>query len=471
MGSLESSLGDRGLAGPRAGATATGIPQTKWARTVDGACIAYQDIGSGPTTLVVVHGWVSHLEIYWEQPRYARFMRRLARNVRILVFDKRGIGMSDRFTHAPTLETRMDDVRAVMDDAGVERAAVIGWGTGGPALAVLFAATYPDRTVALLIDGEVRGRRGDDFPWGQTDEEFEDSLAALTSVWGDDDHAHAFAQAGEYDPGDDEAFLRWGTRLARFSATPASYEAFQRMWFDTDVTDVLAAVRVPTAVLYRSDDRVYGKPYALYTSQRIPGSSLIALPGKEGVWWVEEPEPFVSAVEHFLSSVRREEAELDRVLATVLFTDVVCSTEKAAEAGDTRWNELLGRHHSTVRAMLARYRGTEVKTMGDGFLATFDGPARAVKCAQGICEADRPLDLEVRAGCHTGEIELLGADVGGIAVHIGARNAALAQPSEVLVSSTVRDLVAGSGLQFTERGEHELKGVPGSWRLYAVQTP
>jgi class 3 adenylate cyclase/pimeloyl-ACP methyl ester carboxylesterase len=471
MGSLERSIGDRGLASPRDGATAARIPQTQWARTVDGACIAYQDIGSGPTALVVIHGWVSHLEVYWEQPRYARFIRRLSRNLRVLVFDKRGIGMSDRFTSAPTLETRMDDVRAVLDAAGVDRAAVFGWGTGGPPLAVLFAATYPDRAIALLIDGEVRDRRGDEFPWGQTDEEFEESLTHLVATWGDDDHAREFAQAGEYDPGDDEAFRLWGARLARFAATPASYEAFERMWFETDVTDVLPAVRVPSAVLYKTGERGYGEDYARYTSQRIPGCRLIPVPGETGVWWVEEPEPFASAVEEFVSSVRREEAELDRVLATVLFTDIVGSTDKACQMGDASWQELLQKHHNAVRAMLGRYRGTEVKTMGDGFLATFDGPARGVRCAQGICEAVKPLGLEVRAGCHTGEIELSGGDVGGIAVHIGARIAALAGPSEVLVSSTVKDLVAGSGLQFAERGENELKGVPGSWRLYAVKNP
>jgi class 3 adenylate cyclase/pimeloyl-ACP methyl ester carboxylesterase len=447
----------------------TGIPKIRWARSVDGACLAYQDFGGGPLTLVVIHGWVSHLEIYWEQPRYVRFMRRLARNLRILVFDKRGTGMSDRFTHPPTLETCMEDVRAVMDAAGVERAAIFGWGTGGPPLAVLFAATYPDRAVALLTDGEVRDRRGDDFPWGLSDEEFEADLRIATSTWGDDDHADQFARDGGYDPGGDESFLLWGTRMARCAATPASYEAFQRMWFDTDVTQVLGAVRVPSAVFYKGEDPDWGEPHALYTAQRIPGSQLIGVPGKESVWWAEDPEPFVSAVEDFLSSVRREEAELDRVLATVLFTDVVCSTEKAADVGDADWKELLDRHNQAVRALLARYRGTEVKTMGDGFLATFDGPARAVHCATGICAAVRPLGLEVRAGCHTGEIELLGADVGGIAVHIAARVAALADPSEVLVSSTVKDLVAGSGLQFTERGEHELKGVPGRWKLFACQ--
>jgi class 3 adenylate cyclase len=447
---------------------ATVIPKIRWARSADGACIAYQDFGRGPLTLVVIHGWVSHLEIYWEQPRYVRFMRRLARGLRILVFDKRGTGMSDRFTHPPTLETCMEDVRAVMDAAGVERAAILGWGTGGPPLAVLFAATYPDRTIALLIDGEVRDRRADDYPWGWSDEEFEEDLKTSTSTWGDDDHADRFARDGGYDPGGDEAFLLWGTRMARCAATPASYEAFERMWFDTDVTDVLAAVRVPSVVFCRSDDPIWGERHALYASRRIPGSRLLSVPGRESVWWVEDPESFVSAVEGFLSSVRAEEAELNRVLATILFTDVVCSTEKAVQVGDAGWRHVLDRHNAAVRALIARYRGDEVKTLGDGFLATFDGPARAVRCAEGICEAVKSLGLEVRAGCHTGEIELLGADVGGNAVHNGAPIAAHARPSEVLVSSTVKDLVAGSGLVFEDRGDHRLKGVPETWRLYAV---
>jgi class 3 adenylate cyclase/pimeloyl-ACP methyl ester carboxylesterase len=455
------------------------IPQTRWARTVDGACIAYQDLGEGPVTLVVIHGWVSHLEIYWEQPRFARFMRRLAKNMRVLHFDKRGVGMSDRLSEPPGLDVQMDDVRAVMDAAGVERAAVFGWGTGGPPLACMFAATSPERVLALCIDAEIGSDSS--FPWGISSEENEERLSRLSAVWGDDEHAGEFVRQGF---GSSEAtlalatdaeFLRWSGRFMRCAATPASYEAFDRMWYATDVSDALASIHVPTLVVGKTAD--VGAPWGGavdYCAAHIAGARRTLVPGSEGVVWVEDPEPLVSTLETFISSVRHEESALDRMLATVMFTDVVGSTDRACEVGDACWTDLLEKHNATVRAFLARYRGTEVKTTGDGFLATFDGPARAVKCAQAICEAVKPLGLEVRAGCHTGEIEMLGdagagsADVGGIAVHIGARVGALAGPSEVLVSSTVKDLVAGSGLVFEDRGEHELKGVPEPWHLYAA---
>ena len=450
------------------------IPQIRWATTVDGASIAYQDFGRGPITLVVIHGWVSHLEIYWEQPRYARFMRRLARNMRVLVFDKRGIGMSDR-TLASDLETRMDDVRAVMDAAGVERAAVLGWGTGAPCLAAFFAASQPERVLALIADGEFSCRREPDYPFGLTPEEEGASNTNLSAHWGDPSHAAEFVRDGYGDrpgdaPFDDQAFLDWNARLARFSATPTTFVEFDRTTYETDVRDILPSVHVPTASLWKPGWDDEAKSLAVYNADLIAGAKLIKFAGGANVIWIEDPEPCVAAIEGFLTSVRREEEDLDRMLATVLFTDVVGSTKQAAELGDARWRELLERHCTTVRALLARYRGIEVKTMGDGFLATFDGPARAVRCAQGICEAVKPLGIEVRAGCHTGEIELMGADVGGIAVHIGARVGALARPSEVLVSSTVKDLVAGSGLAFADRGEHELKGVPGSWQLYAAES-
>jgi class 3 adenylate cyclase/pimeloyl-ACP methyl ester carboxylesterase len=451
-------------------------PKTRWARTADGASIAYQELGEGPQTLVVVHGWVSHLELYWEEPKFARFMHRLARTMRVVHFDKRGTGLSDRLTGPLDIGVRIDDLRAVMDAAEVERAPLYGWGTGGPPVAIVFASTYPERTSALIIDGEISTRRTNDYPWGLTEGGLDLTVETLTARWGEEEGVW---DATRFGMGEDSAqhppldapFVTWMAKFFRFAETPVSYEAFERMWFDTDVRDVLPTVHVPTAVLYKSDDAEWGRDHAAYTADRIPGATLIEVPGVAFVPWVEEPEPLVSAIEEFLSSVRREEAELDRVLATVLFTDVVGSTEKACKVSDACWQGILQKHDNAARAMLARYRGTEVKTLGDGFLATFDGPARAVKCAQAICEAVKPLGLEVRAGCHTGEIELLGADVGGIAVHIGARIAALAGPSEVLVSSTVKDLVAGSGLQFAERGEHELRGVPGSWRLYAAGTP
>ena len=457
----------------------TDVPETRWARTVDGACIAYQDLGSGPITLLVVHGWVSHLEVYWEQPRYVRFLRRLSRNLRVLVFDKRGIGMSDRVSGAPDLSVLLDDVRAVMDAAGVEKAALLGWGGPGPELAAFFAATYPERTVCFALQGDLHYREESDYPWGVTHEAFEHDLVRLLEAWGSDAGANEFVRWGygsmrwgpdghlDLPPYSDPGFLRWNAKLARYSATPASYEAFDRMWFGTDVRPILRAVSVPTAVFFSQDDED-DERLARVQAGMIPGALAVPIATTSEVIWVPEPEPIVAAIERFIASVRQEEADLDRMLATVLFTDIVGSTGKACAAGDASWTDLLEKHNAIVRAFLARYRGNEIKTTGDGFLATFDGPARAVKCAQGICEAVRPLGIEVRAGCHTGEIERIGADVGGVAVHIGARVGALAGPSEVLVTSTVKDLVAGSGLAFQDRGEHQLKGVPETWRLYAL---
>jgi class 3 adenylate cyclase len=451
----------------------TGVPRTRWARTADGACIAYQDLGSGPVTLLVVHGWVSHLEVYWEQPRYVRFLTRLSRHLRVLVFDKRGIGMSDRVEGTPDLGVLLDDVRAVLDAAGVERAALLGWGGPGPELAAFFAATYPERTLCLTLDGFLHERLETDYPWGDSEAAFEAGLSEILESWGEPDGAEAFVKYGygrtQEAPYDEPEFRAWNLKLARFAATPASYEAFERMWYATDVRPLLPSVATPTAIVYdRSDPE--DQEFARVQAASIPIATLLPVASPAAVIWVNDPEPIVSAIEAFIASVEHEEAVLDRRLATVLFTDLVGSTQKACRLGDARWAELLERHNSLVRAFLARYRGSEVKTTGDGFLATFDGPARAVTCAQAICGAVQPLGLEVRAGCHTGEVEVLGADVGGIAVHIGARICALAAPSEVLVSSTVKDLVAGSGLVFEDRGDHGLKGVPGTWRLHRALT-
>jgi len=452
----------------------TNVPQTHWARTVDGACIAYQDLGEGPVTLLVVHGWVSHLEVYWEQPRYVRFLRRLSRNLRVLVFDKRGIGMSDRVAGTPDIGVLADDVRAVMDAAGTERAALLGWGGPGPELAAFFSATHPERTLCWVHCGALHNRQEPDYPWGQPQDEYEADLAAFLREWGSEEQARAFISEGYLNgseatgaPYNEPDFIAWNAKLARFAATPASYEAFERMWTETDIRPLLGSISTPTAVLYSSLDR-QDEELARFEASLIPVAQLIGVATPPAVIWVNEPEAIVSAIERFVESVRHEEAELDRMLATVLFTDVVGSTDKACRVGDACWTELLEKHDQMVRAFLARYRGDEVKTTGDGFLATFDGPARAVKCAHGICEAVRQLGLEVRAGCHTGEIEQSGADVRGVAVHIGARVGALAGPSEGLVTSTVKDLVAGSGLVFDDRGEHRLKGVPEAWHLYAL---
>jgi class 3 adenylate cyclase len=456
------------------------LPKTRWATTTDGASIAYQVIGDADQTVVVIHPWTSHLEVYWEQPRFARFMRRLAHDLRVVHMDKRGWGMSDRISGTPDVSLLMDDVRAVMDEAGTEQAALFGWGgTGGAPLAALFAATYPERTPALILDGQLFSPRPPDHRTGTDDGSTAEYGSSLADIWGDEDHATTsahmcFGDRPEDCPVEDQAFLRWWAKLMRYSCTPTGMSAFGEMWDAIDIRPALASIHVPTAVLCKIDAPEIGRPtedqrdWAEFNVAHIAGARLIEVPGAAHVIWVEDPEPYVSAIEGFLRSVQDEEAILDRMLATVLFTDIVGSTDKACELGDRGWTELLERHNQVVRAMLARYRGVEVKTTGDGLLATFDGPARAVKCAQAVVEAVRPLGLEVRAGCHTGEIELLGADVGGVAVHIGARVAALAGPSEVLVSSTVKDLVAGSGLVFEDRGAHALKGVPESWRLYSV---
>jgi class 3 adenylate cyclase len=435
------------------------IPVTRWAKTIDGAYIAYQDFGEGPVTLVVIHGWITHLEVLWEQPRCARFMQRLARGMRILHFDKRGTGMSDRFSRPPSLETRMDDIRAVMDTAGVERAALFAWGDGGPPLAAFFAGAHPERTVALCIDPHIHLRRSHDYPFEETEEEFEARLSRYILSWGD--------EQSQFDASvPDAEFARWEAKMSRFGATPGSMAALSRMWFETDVRDILTTIQVPTLVLSTEAPWAAPEP-AAYVAERIPGARIANIAGYDP-FSVDNPELFVSTIESFLASVRREEVDLDRVLATILFTDIVDSAAKAVALGDRTWKELVERHHSAVRTLLARYRGTEVDTAGDGFFASFDGPARAVLCARAILEAVKAFGLEVRAGVHIGEVESINDKVGGVAVTIGARVGSLAGGSEVLVTQTVKDLVAGSGLVFESRGDHELKGIPGEWRLYAV---
>jgi class 3 adenylate cyclase/pimeloyl-ACP methyl ester carboxylesterase len=454
------------------------VPETRWATTVDGASIAYQDLGEGPVALVVIHGWISHLEVYWEQPRFARFMRRLSRNMRVLHFDKRGTGMSDRIAHAPDLESRLDDVRAVVDAAGVERVALLGWGSGGPPLALFFAATHPERTIAVCTDGEILFKRTSDYPWGLDEEEEDQATAAMMATWGQAEKQRGFVELGFGSSATsgpelalDPNFLSWCAKFARYSATPTSYAAFDWMWFETDIRAVLGAVQASVAVFYKTQatDSDWGsQQHAAYLAERIPTSRLIGIEGAAPVVWIEEPEPLVSAIEAFLATAQREEANLDRVLATVLFTDIVASTDTAVRMGDRAWKQVVERHHATVRTLLGRYRGTELDTAGDGFYASFDGPARAVRCAQAIVKAVHRMGLEVRAGLHTGEVEIVDGKPGGIAVSIGARIASQACASEVLVSQTVKDVVVGSGLSFEPRGTQSLKGVPGEWRLFAA---
>jgi pimeloyl-ACP methyl ester carboxylesterase len=440
-------------------------PETRYARSGD-VSIAYQVVGDGPIDLVFVMGWVSHLDWFWEEPSFARFLKRLASFSRLILFDKRGTGLSDRLPteRLPTLEERMDDVRAVMDAVGSERAALLGVSEGAP-LCALFAATYPERTRALtIVGGYARRLRADDHPWAPTREEREELISHMQEAWGTPVLLADRAPSVEHD----EGFRRWWADYLRLSASPGAVVALTRMNMDIDLRHVLPAVRVPTLVLHRVGDRSIDVAYGRYLAEHIPQAKFVALPGEDHLPFVGDQEEILGEIEEFLTG-ERHEPPLDRVLATVVFTDIVGSTQKAAELGDAPWRDLLDRHDALVRRALQRHRGREVGTAGDGFLAAFDGPARAVRFAQEAGTAVRTLGLELRAGVHTGEVEVAGDDLRGIAVHIGARVASEAGAGEVLVSQTVKDLVAGSGLEFEDRGAHELRGVPGTWRIYRLR--
>jgi len=432
--------------------------------------IAYQVVGEGPFDLVFVPGSVSHVELAWQVGVQASFLRRLASFCRLIRFDKRGTGMSDRVTGIANLETRMDDVRAVMDAVGSRRAALLGASEGGP-MSVLFAATYPERVWALVLYGTfARLRWAPDYPSGDTDEALERELQDDLDFWLHPERASNWA--AQYAPSlDAEAAHAWATYLRR-SASPGDVEALHRMVCEIDVRHVLSSITVPTLVLNRSGESTSIVGGSRYLAERIEGARHVEMEGSDHSMSAGDPEPVLEAIESFLADAwagaQNQASEPDRVLATVLFTDIVGSTRKAVELGDARWRELLEAHHTLIRRQLVRFRGRELDTAGNGFFASFDGPARAIRCASAISEAVREVGLEVRAGLHTGECELVDGKIGGIAVHIGARVAKEAQPGEVLVSSTVKDLVAGSGLQFRERGAAELKGVPGSWQLYAA---
>ena len=436
-------------------------PRTQYAKSGD-VSIAYQVVGDGPIDLVLVPGFVSHLDVDWDDPRHAHFLRRLASFSRLIRFDKRGTGLSDRPGGMPDLETRMDDVRAVMDAAGSERAALFGYSEGGP-MSVLFAATYPEKTTALALYGTYAKRQDpdDEYPWARSREARQQYAKQVEEDWGWE------ADMRRMCPGADEAMASWWAARARASASPGAARDLILMNSLIDVRPVLPTVQAPTLVMHRTGDLDSSVDEGRYVAAHIPGARFVELPGDDHVPWIDADQ-VVDEIEEFLTGVRPAH-EPDRVLATVLFTDIVGSTERAAELGDRRWRELLEAHNAAVRRDLARYGGREVDTAGDGFLATFDGPARGIRAACAIRDSVRGLGLELRAGLHTGECELANGKVRGIAVHTGARVAALAGPGEVLVSSTVRDLVAGSGIAFEERGEHELKGVPGTWRLYAAQ--
>jgi pimeloyl-ACP methyl ester carboxylesterase len=440
-------------------------PETHFAKSGD-VSVAYQVVGEGPLDLVLVHGWVQSFDAGWEIEPIERFYLRLASFSRLILFDKRGIGLSDRVAldDLPSLETRMDDMRAVMDDVGVQRAAVFGHSEGA-AMSGLFAATYPERTQALVMaGGAARMRWAPDYPLGQTDDAIAELERAIVDNWGPDLIRSMLRELGP-SIADDEELVQAHTRAALRAASPAAAAALTRMSTAIDIRHVLPAIRVPTLVLHRTDEAM--ADLSRYMGDRIPGAKIVELPGRDHMPWLGDQDAAIDEIEEFLTGVRPHPA-LDRVLATVLFTDIVGSTELAADLGDRRWRRLLEQHNSLIRRELSRFRGRELGTAGDGFLATFDGPGRAIACAVSIRDGARALGLRIRFGLHTGELELDGSEVRGIAVHTGARVAAQAGPGEVLASSTVKDLVAGSGLQFEDRGSHELKGVPGEWRLYAV---
>jgi class 3 adenylate cyclase len=439
-------------------------PQTRFTRSGN-VHIAYQVVGEGPLDLVYVPGWVSHVELAWEEPALASFLGRLASFSRLILFDKRGTGLSDRVPDAqlPTHEERMDDLRAVMDAAGSERAAIFGFSEGGN-LATLFAATYPQRTTALITFGCFAKRIwAPDYPWAPTREQRERDYDVVARNWG------ASMDLSTLIPSKigDEAFTRKLATYLRRAASPGAAAALLRMNTQLDIRAVLPAIRVPTLVLHRVGDLDANIEEGRFIARRIPGARFVELPGSDHLVWVGDQDSVLDEVQEFLTGVRPV-SDMDRVLATVLFTDIVGSTETAARLGDRAWRELLDSYHAMVRKELSRFRGREVNTAGDGFLATFDGPARAIRCAISIRDGARDLGLRTRTGLHTGEIELSADDVQGIAVHIGARVAATAEPDETLVSSTVKDIVAGSGIAFADRGAHALKGVPGEWRLYAA---
>jgi class 3 adenylate cyclase/pimeloyl-ACP methyl ester carboxylesterase len=444
------------------------VPETRYARS-GRVSIAYQVLGDGPRDIVFVPGLISNIESAWQQPAVANWLRSLGGFSRLIWFDKRGTGVSDRVSDVPTLETRMDDVRAVMDEVGSEQAVLLGVSEGGP-MSILFAATYPERVSALILWGsDVKGVRTDDYPWAPS---FEEAIRAVEDAgarWGTSDYCDEVLRAAVPSVAGDEDFRRWWASYMRLGASPASAASLRRMNMEIDVRHVLPAIRVPTLVLHRTDDRLVDVRNSRYIAERIPGARGVELAGLDHFAWIGDTERVLAEIKAFLADVT-EGAAVDRRLATVLFTDIVGSTQKAAELGDSRWKSLLTDHHERVRAELTRFRGEELDTAGDGFFASFDGPARAIRCASAIAASVRELGIEVRAGLHTGECEVVDGKIGGIAVHIGARVAGKAAPGEVLVSSTVKDLVAGSGIAFRDRGAVELEGIAGEWRLYAVES-
>jgi class 3 adenylate cyclase len=443
-----------------------GIPETRYARSGD-VMIAYQVVGEGPFDIVLTPGAVSHVELYWDIAGMAALLRGIAEHARVIFFDKRGTGLSDRVARAPTLEERSDDIRAVMDAAGSDRAALFGISEGVP-MSVVFAASHPERVPALVLyGGDVRMMWAPDYPFGYTEREYrrgtDEGVEAFVTPGGLEERVRSgFRSAGE------DEVSAWA-RVVRYGSSPGAWEALERMNMGIDVREVLPVVSAPTLVVHQRNDPWVRVEHGRYLAEHIVGAAYVELDGDEHLPTAAFVPQLLAEVMPFLQdTVSLDAPQPDRVLATVLFSDIVGSTTRAAELGDARWRRLLAEHHARVRRQLTRFRGVELDTAGDGFFARFDGPARAIRCALAIREAVRGVGLEVRQGLHSGECEVLDAKVAGIAVAIGARVSARAAAGEVLVSQTVKDLVAGSGIDFEDRGLAELKGVPGQWRLYAV---
>jgi class 3 adenylate cyclase len=439
-------------------------PQTRYAKSGD-VHIAYQVMGEGPSDLIFVPGWISHIDLSWEQPAIASFFERLSNFSRLIIFDKRGTGLSDRVAdkELPTLEQRMDDVRAVMDAVGSERATLVGYSEGGP-MAALFAATYPHRTTALVLYGSyARWTRDDDYPWAMTTAEHEAAMQVLEQNWGTAVGLKTFAPSIAKD---ESARASWAKYL-RASAGPSAAIALYRMNIQIDIRSILPAIRIPTLVLHRAGDRLVDVGSGRYLAKHIAGARYIELPGDDHLFHVGDVQRVEAEIEEFVTGARPRIDE-DTVLATVMFVDIVDSTQRATALGDEMWRHLLEQYMQRVERQVTHYRGKVLDTAGDGVFASFDGPARGIRCARAIQDEAADLGMKMRCGVHTGECQVSGSKVAGIAVHIGARIASLANPDEILVSETVKSLVVGAGLKFSDRGCHPLKGVEGDWRLFAV---
>ena len=441
-------------------------PKTKYTKSGE-VNIAYQVVGDGPIDIVYVPGWVSNIDMMWSEIRLASFLTKLSSFSRLILFDKRGTGLSDRVNKYATLEERMDDIRAVMDAVGSERAALFGHSEGG-SVSLLFAASYPQRTIALITFGVFAKRKYSiDYPWGPTDAERQLSYKMIEDKWADGDMQGLRDLVPSL--AENSKFMDWLASYLRASASPGAALDLQRQNTEVDITGILDAIKVPTLLLHRTGDKDVHIEEAKYIAERIPNSKVVELPGDDHLFWTSDSYAVLAEIEEFITGIRPNK-EFDRVLSTILFTDIVSSTEHLTKSGDKKWMDILEKHNALVREELRRFNGKEIKNTGDGFLATFDGPSRAVACAKAIRDVVKTLGIEITAGIHTGECEVFDAeDIGGIAVHVAARVLSQAQPSQVLITMTVKHLLAGTGFQFTDLGDISLKGIKEAYRIYALQ--